>query len=71
MKGGDAVEKILAVLSALFSLPSVAGAVTWTSLINSTDFDGVRADVLTTAGGVISVVLVVLGLGILIRVLSR
>ncbi len=65
------MKKILAVLGALFCLPSVAGAVTWTSLINSTDFDGVRADVLTTAGGVISVVLVVLGLGILVRVLSR
>ena len=43
----------------------------WTPLINSSDFTGIQTDVLTTAVGIISVVLIVLGIGILIRVLAR
>lgn len=43
----------------------------WTPLIAATDFNGIRADVLTTATGIISIVLIVVGLGILVRVLSR
>jgi hypothetical protein len=43
----------------------------WTPLISSSDFIGIVTDVGTTASGIISVVLVVLGLGILVRVLSR
>lgn len=43
----------------------------WTPLINSSDFAGIQTDVLTTAVGIISVVLIVLGIGILIRVLAR
>lgn len=39
----------------------------WTPLIQSTDFDGMKADVLTTAGGVISVVLIIIGLSWLVR----
>lgn len=44
---------------------------TWTPLIAGADFDGIRADVLTTATGIISVVLIVVGLAILIRAFSR
>lgn len=43
----------------------------WTPLINTADFTGIMTDVGTTAAGIISVVLVVLGLGILIKVLGR
>lgn len=43
----------------------------WTPLINTADFIGIMTDVGTTATGIISVVLVVLGLGILIKVLGR
>jgi len=44
---------------------------TWTPLITSEMFTGIQTDVLTTATGIISVVLIVLGIGILIRVLAR
>jgi hypothetical protein len=43
----------------------------YTPLITSDDFDPVRADVTTAAVGIISLVLIVIGLGILVRVLSR
>lgn len=43
----------------------------WTPLIASTDFDGIKADVLTTAGGILSVLLVIIGVGLLVRVLGR
>lgn len=43
----------------------------WTPLIASTDFDGIKADVLTTAGGILAVLLVIIGVGLLVRVLGR
>lgn len=43
----------------------------WTPLIASTDLDPIRTDITTAATGIISVVLIVLGLGILIRVFVR
>lgn len=43
----------------------------YTPLISSTDFDPVRTDVTTAAVGIISILLVVIGLGVLVRVLSR
>jgi hypothetical protein len=43
----------------------------WTPLIASTDLDPIRTDITTAATGIISVVLIVLGLGILIKVFVR
>ena len=43
----------------------------YTSLITSTDFDGIKTDVLTTASGIIAVLLIIVGLGILVKVLGR
>jgi len=43
----------------------------WTPLVTSSMFDGIRADTLTAVGGIMSVLLIVLGVGILIRVLTR
>jgi hypothetical protein len=43
----------------------------WTSLIQSTDFDGIKADVLTSGGGILAVLLVIVGIGLLVRVLGR
>ena len=43
----------------------------YTPLIVSTDFDGIRFDVLTVAGGVISILLVIVGLALLMKTLSR
>jgi hypothetical protein len=42
----------------------------WTSLISATDFTGLRADVLSTAGGIISILLIVVGIGIIYKVLT-
>lgn len=49
-----------------FLFPRLALA-DWTPLIASTDFDGIRNDVLTTAAGIVSVVLVIIGLAWLVR----
>lgn len=44
---------------------------TWTPLINSADFDGIKSDVLTTSGGILAVLLVIIGVGLLVRVLGK
>ena len=46
-------------------------AISYTPLISSTDFAGVTTDTLTTAVGIITVLLVIVGLGILVKVLGR
>jgi len=43
----------------------------YTPLISSDTFDGIRADVWSAASGIISVVLVILGVGILVKVFTR
>lgn len=44
---------------------------TWTPLIGSSDFTGVTTDVTTAATGIITLGLIVLGVGLLISVMSR
>lgn len=44
---------------------------TWTPLITSTMFDGIKADLLTGTAGLMTLGLVILGGGILLRVLMR
>lgn len=43
----------------------------WTSLVSSADFTGITTDVGLVAAGIIGVMLIVLGIGILVRALSR
>lgn len=43
----------------------------WTPLIASADFTGISTDVGLVAAGIIGVMLIVLGIGILVRALSR
>jgi len=43
----------------------------WTPMINATFFDGVRADLLVAVGGILSLVLIVLGLAILMKALGN
>lgn len=43
----------------------------YTPLISSSDFTGIVTDVQTSAGGLISVALVVVGVGFLIRVFIK
>ncbi len=52
-----------------FCLELAANA-TWTSLITSDDFTGIKTDMGTAATGLLSVILIVLGLGILVRVIG-
>lgn len=49
-----------------FLFPRLALA-DWTPLIDASDFDGMRSDVLTAAGGIVSLVLVIIGLAWLIN----
>lgn len=39
----------------------------WTPLITSAAFDGIHADLITAVGGILSLVLIVVGLGVLIK----
>lgn len=47
-----------------------AFAITWTPLITSSDFDGVRTDLLTTVGGIVTLLFIILGLAVLYRVIK-
>ena len=58
------------VLGLLSVVPSLASA-TWTPLIVSTAFDGVTADLLTAVGGMMTLIMIVVGVGILVRVFSK
>jgi hypothetical protein len=40
----------------------------WTPLIQSTYFEGIRTDLLTTVSGIVTCLLIVVGLGILYKV---
>jgi hypothetical protein len=43
----------------------------WTPLVTAAMFDGIKADMLTATGGIMMLCLIVLGGGILLRVLMR
>ncbi len=43
---------------------------TWTPLIQASFFDGIRTDLLTTVGGIVGCLLIVVALGLLYRVFS-
>lgn len=61
---------VLLVVFALVCLSSVSFAA-WTPIVQATDFAGITTDVQTTATGIISVLLIVLGVGLLARIFSR
>lgn len=44
---------------------------TWTPLITADAFTGVTTDLTTTASGILTIAMIVLGVGILVRALSR
>lgn len=48
----------------------LAAHATWTALITADDFTGIKTDMGTAATGMLSVILIVLGLGILVRVIG-
>lgn len=61
---------LLAVMTLTVLIRSPAYA-EWTPLISTSLFDGLQADALTAAAGIVSVLLIILGIGLLVRVLSR
>ncbi|EKD40959.1 MAG: hypothetical protein ACD_74C00099G0008 [uncultured bacterium] len=44
---------------------------TWTPLVDATFFDGIKADVLTTNLGIMTIALIILGGGILLKVMLK
>jgi hypothetical protein len=64
------MKRLLTAWSLVLASASIACA-DWTPMLTAADFDGLRADVLTLSGGVISVLLIVSGLGYLIHAMSR
>lgn len=43
----------------------------WTPLITTSDFTGIQTDVTTTAAGIVAILLIIVGIGLLIKVLGR
>lgn len=43
----------------------------WTPLILSSDFSGISTDVQTVAAGIVGIMIIVVGIGILVRVLGH
>lgn len=66
-------KKLLTLLSFFGVIsPGMAHAeYTWTPLINASFFDGIKADMLVAAGGILGLALVIFGLAILMRVMGR
>nr|WP_319396467.1 hypothetical protein [uncultured Desulfobacter sp.] len=64
------LKRILSVVSLiLFGITGLALATTeYTPLISSDMFDGVRTDVNTAAAGIITILIIVVGLGLLVKV---
>lgn len=62
---------ICAFLGAVIPLKAFASTPSYTPLITSTTFDGVRTDVTTTAVGVISVVVIIVGVSMIVRAFTR
>lgn len=64
------LKKMVIALGVVLASASSAMAA-WTPLITSDSFSGISADVSACAAGIVGVLLIILGIGILIRVLSK
>ena len=67
---------ILAPLIFLLSVPILAlaedtGTSTWTPMVSSSSFDGIKADLLTMVGGIVTLFFIILGLVMLMRAGGR
>lgn len=66
------MKKILITLFAFLSMRGLASAdMSYTPMLTSGAFTGVTTDVVTCATGIISVVLVILGVSYIVRMLVR
>lgn len=70
IKGGVQLKAVTGALFGVFGSVGVACA-EWTPLISAGDFTGINTDVGTVAAGIVGICLVIIGLGMLVRVLSR
>lgn len=61
-------KSILATLALLASSARVSAAQAWTPLITSADFTGPRTDMLTAVGGVITFLLIIVGIAYLSKI---
>lgn len=64
------IKKILALTLSIFA-PAIARAESWTPLITSSSFDGIKADMITMVGGIVTLFFIVLGLAMLMRAGGR
>lgn len=64
-----AILSLFLVLALGLTTPAVA--VDYTPLIDATWFDGIKADVLTASTGILTVCLVILGAGLIIKVIMN
>ncbi|MGL1932723.1 MAG: hypothetical protein OCC45_13340 [Desulfotalea sp.] len=55
-------------ITILMLIVPVSAHAEWVSLIPANMFDGIRTDLLTTVAGIVSCLLIVVGLGILYKV---
>lgn len=63
------IRKFWKPLAVLLLLPaSASAAFSWEPLIQSTYFDGIKTDMMTTVNGIILVALIIVGLGMLLKV---
>lgn len=64
--------KLLSIyLTGYFAIFAASPVLAYESLISAGDFDGIQADVITAVGGIMSVIIIVVGAGLLIRALTR
>jgi hypothetical protein len=66
----NAIQQVVLLMVALLAHAASAFA-EWTPLINADDFSGIQADVMTVSGGIISVVLIIVGISYLVRALVK
>lgn len=66
-------NRLLLILAAATTFPATvfADQIPWTPLITLDDFTGVRTDLLTTVGGIMAALLIIVGIGMLVKVLAR
>ena len=63
------LKRILSVVPVIFfGVTNHALATTYTPLISSDMFDGVRSDVNTAATGIIGILVIIVGVGLLVKV---
>jgi hypothetical protein len=62
---------ILAPLIFLLAVPILALAEDWTPMVSSAMFDGIKADLFTMVGAIVTIFFIILGLAMLMRAGGR